>query len=132
MKSLNFSSLVLVILLSGCGLIHKDHLVGRYYLIAENVPEEMHVIYLPPGEQVVRRIPGTVFAVGWDEHYIIAKQHPKNNLRVTCFYYLDITKDTAVADASASVTGPLTEAEFIRKQAELHLPPFRRTIKSLE
>lgn len=133
MKASRLITLALVTLLSGCGLIHDDHLVGRYHLMAENVPEQMKVSYYFPHEEGwIGRIPETVFAVGWDKDYIVAKQHPKNNRRVTHFYYLDITRDSADAGLRASVTGPLTEAEFIRKQAELHLPTFRRTINSLE
>ena len=30
------------------------------------------------------------------------------------------------------VVGPLSETEFVRKQAELGLPPFGRTIRSLQ
>ena len=126
--------LALALLFAGCGLIEKHHLVGSYYLVAEDVPEEMKVIYnLQPGERYShRRIPETVYAVGWDRHYIVAMQHPENNRSITNYYYLDIGRDHEFAEPSASVVGPLTQANFRRKQAELGLPGFRRVIKSLE
>ncbi len=80
----------------------------------------------------IGRISETVFAVGWDERYIVAKQHPKNDRSVTNFYYLVVAYDSPYADPDVSVRGPFTSEEFARKQAELRLPSFKRTIKSLE
>lgn len=126
--------LVLALLVSGCGLIEKHHLVGSYYLVAEDVPEQMKVIYnLQPGvHQSQPRIPETVYAVGWDCHYVVAMQHPKNDRSITNYYYLDISRDGEFVAQGDSVVGPLTAGEFRRKQAELGLPGFRRVIKSLE
>ena len=79
----------------------------------------------------VGRIDQTVFSVGWNDRYIVAKQHPNNNRGVTNFFYLDMIKDGPLVDPPVCVVGPLSEAEFTREQAELGLPPFRRTIHSL-
>ena len=57
----------------------------------------------------------TVFAVGWDEHFIIAKQHRflgGEILRDTTNYYL-----LRVGDGS--VWGPLVESEFEQKRKSL-------------
>jgi hypothetical protein len=80
----------------------------------------------------IGRIEPVVFSVGWDNRYIVAKQHPGGNRRVTDFYYLDMTKDSKYADPTNSVVGPLTEAEFVQKQRQLGLPSFTQTIKNLE
>jgi hypothetical protein len=132
MKHGFYSYFALASLFSGCGFVHDDHLIGPYRLIAVDIDEQMSVSYSLPGGSAIGRIEETVFSVGWDEHFIVAKQHPNNNRRITNFYYLDIAKDGAYADPSASVTGPLTEAEFIKRQSTLQLPIFRHTVKSLE
>ena len=119
-------------LLSGCGFVHDEHLVGPYRLIAVDVYEQMNLSYSLDSGNAVGRIPETVFAVGWDDHYIVAKRHPHNDRAVTQFFYLDIARDNKYADPRTSVVGPLTESDFRIKQAQLHLPHFRRTIKSLE
>ena len=118
--------------LSGCGFVHDERLTGDYRLIAIDVLEQMSVSRSLPGGDTIGRIDETVFAVGWNDRYVVAKQYPANNRSVTNYYYLDMSRDNAYADPSQSVTGPLTEAEFKRHQAELTLPDFRRVIKQLQ
>lgn len=124
----------LVLLLPGCGLVEKHHLVGNYYLVAANAPEQMEIIFNsnPGSRQSQKRIGETVYAVGWNNDYIVAKQHPRNNRRINNYYYLAIRRDHEFAAPSASVVGPLTEAKFKRSKAELGLPEFRMTFDSLE
>ena len=118
--------------LSGCGFVHDEHLVGPYYLTAVDTSEQMSLGCAVEGGSRVGRIDETVFAVGWNDRYIVAKQHPKNDRRVTNYFFLDVSRDSAYADPRASVTGPLTEAEFQAKKAELGLPGFKRSVRSLE
>ena len=92
----------------------------------------MSVYYGLGGDGGIGRINETVFAVGWNSRYIVAKQHPNNNRRVTNWFYLDMTKDGPYVDPTVSVVGPLTEAEFTQRRTELGLPPFQRTIHSLQ
>jgi hypothetical protein len=124
--------LVTSLLLSGCGFVHDERLTGNYRLIAVDVMEQMSVNHSLNNGSAVGRINETVFAVGWDQRYIVAKQHPNNNRVVTNYYYLEMAKDSPYADPSASVTGPLTETEFKQRQAELRLPDFKRTFKELQ
>jgi hypothetical protein len=132
MKSNRAALLIAALVLSGCGFVHDEQLTGPYHLIAVDTLGEMSLSYRLPGGRAVGRIPQTVFSVGWDNRYIVARQHPGNNRSITQFYYLTISRDSAYADPSVSVTGPMSEPEFLRKQAELGLPAFSRTIKSLE
>ena len=118
--------------LTGCGFVHDERLTGDYRLVAVDVLEQMSVSRSLPGGNAIGRIDETVFAVGWNDRYIVAKQHPANDRNVTNYYYLDMSRDSAYADPNQSVTGPLAEAEFKRHQAELKLPGFRRTIKQLQ
>ena len=119
--------------LFGCkpGLSHDEQIVGPYRLIATDVSEKMHVAYSGAKGSVVC-IPQTVFAIGWDDRYIVAKQHPRDDRGITNFYFLDISRGSATNDPVASVIGPLTEDEFEYHREELGLPEFKRTIKSLE
>ena len=133
MKPFRFAALTAICgILSGCGFVHDERLTGDYRLIAVDVMEQMSVSLSLPGGSAIGRINETVFAVGWNDRYIVAKQHPANNRSITHFYYLDISRDSTYAEPSQSVTGPLTEAEFAQRKAELKLPDFRRTIKQLE
>ncbi len=125
-------SLIATVVLSGCGFVHDEHLTGPYRLIAVDTLHQMGISYGLPSGSAVGRIPETVFSVGWNSRYLVAKQHPKDDRSITHFYYLDMSRDSTYADPSASVTGPLSESEFLRKRAELGLPDFSRTIKSLQ
>jgi hypothetical protein len=133
MRHLRIAVLSLVsAILSGCGFAHDERLTGDYRLIAVDSVEEMSVCRRLPDGNAIGRIGETVFAVGWNDQYIVAKQHPAKNRNVTNYYFLDISRDSTYADPSQSVTGPLTEAVFNQRKAELKLPDFRRTIKQLE
>lgn len=125
--------LSLCVMTAGCGgAAHYEQLTGNYLLIATSSSDQMEISYDVGDGGSIGRINETVFSVGWDQRYIVAKQHPNNDRAVTNYYYLEMAKDSRYADPSASVTGPMTAQEFASKQNELKLPPFTRTIKSLE
>lgn len=125
-------SLILALLLVGCGFVYDKPLVGFYHLIAIDTDEQMSVSYDLGDGNYIGRINETVFSVGWNERYIVAKQHPNNNRSITNFYYLDIASDSKYADPSTSVVGPMSETEYSKKSKDLSLPNFSLTIKSLE
>lgn len=81
----------------------------------------------------VCRVPWTVFAAGWNDEYIIVKQHPMGpgaaspDRSVANWYIIRISDD--------NVFGPLTEDEFVAKRTELGVPEtlaFARVFKELE
>lgn len=125
-------TVVLVAPLVACGFVHDEALIGPYRLIAIDTPEQMNICYTIETGDCVRRIPPPVFSVGWNEHFIVAKQHPSNNKEVTNYYILEMAHDDKYADPDASVTGPLTETAFSEKAAGLGLPPFTETIEALK
>jgi hypothetical protein len=113
--------------LAGCRpLAHDETLIGPYHLRAEQTDEQMHLCYVLPNGDSVGRIEPYVFAVGWDEHYIVAKQLPSRG--ITNFFILNISLDGPLVDPSVSLTGPLTGHAFKAKSSELHLPPFTRVV----
>jgi len=123
----------------GCGFVHDEHLIGPYYLSAVDTPDQMCVSYALGNGNELGLIHETVFAVGWNDRYIVAKQHPENDRRVTNYYYLEMALDSTLLKPSVdpnwqhkSVTGPLTEAVFLARKAELGLPDFTRVIGSLQ
>lgn len=124
-------TLVVGLVLRGFGFAHDEHLVGPYYLNAVDIREQMSLAYALEDGSRIGRVDATVFAVGWNDRYIVAKQHPTDDRRVTNYFLLEMARDSAYADPSASVTGPLTETDF-QSKAKLGLPDFKRTIRSLE
>jgi hypothetical protein len=131
LKSKLLTIVMAVFIFVGCDA-HHEKLIAPYLLVAPDTLEQTSLSYDLGDGNSIGRVDSTVFAVGWNEHYIVAKQHPKNNRTVTNFYYLEISKDSKNADPTNSVVGPLTETEFIKKQTELKLPIFTRIIKTLE
>ena len=112
--------------------MRNEKLVGPYILVAIDTESQMSVSYDVGGGASVGRILPVVYAVGWDDRYIVAKQHPEEDRSITNFYFLDIAKDANYGDQFKAVTGPLTEKQFLIAKAKLSLPEFRKTIKSLE
>lgn len=129
---LSAMTLMSVLLVSGCGFVHDEHITGPYRLIAVDVDNQMSISYDLGDGSAVGRINETVFAFGFDERFIVAKQHPNGDRSVTNFFYLDMTKDSNYADPTDSVTGPLTEKEFESEAKLLNLPKFSRILTALE
>ena len=112
--------------------MHDEHITGPYRLIAVDIDEQMDVSYDLGNGSTVGRIGETVFAYGFDQRYIVAKQHPSNDRRITNYFYLEMAKDSEYADPPASVTGPLSLQDFESASQQLNLPKFSRVIKHLE
>jgi hypothetical protein len=120
------------ILLSGCGFVHDEKIIGPYRLAAVDVDQQMSVCYELASGGCIGRIDETVFAVGADARYIVAQQHPSNDRTVTNYFILVIASDSELADPSKSVIGPLSEAAFRAKAQSLRLPAFTPTVASLK
>ncbi|TDU66492.1 hypothetical protein EI77_03587 [Prosthecobacter fusiformis] len=117
--------------LTGCGFVHDEVVTGPYRLVAVDIDADMSLCY-SLGNDAIGRVNETVFAVGWNDTYVVAKQHPDNDRKITHYYFIERSKDGPYVDPPECVTGPLTEMEFRQKQQELNLPAFSRTISSLE
>ena len=78
------------------------------------------------------RVDEQVFSVGYDGRYVVAKQHPHGNKKITNFFIIDAQKDSRMAANKDVVTGPLNDREFQKKAKELNLPAFTKTLDSLK
>lgn len=126
-------SAVALIFLSSCIFEgHNEKLTGRYRLTTADDDLKMHVGYELKNGHTIGRIQETVFSVGWNERYIVAKQHPKNDRAITNHFYLEMALDSEYAEPSVSVKGPFSATEFEKEQTELGLPAFSLTIEHLK
>lgn len=123
---------VLALGLAGCGFVHDEKITGPYRLVAIDAPEQMSICYTLEKGDCVGRIPETVFSVGWNDRFIVAKQHPSNNRSVTNYFILKMARDNKLSDPSESVTGPLSAVAFEEQAVSLALPPFTKTIEGLK
>jgi hypothetical protein len=117
--------------LTGCfGLFDSGskRITGDYILIWIDLQENQGIIKewnnTGSGETV---IPEYVFAVGHNEDFIIAKQHPTSgfeggyeiNDNITNFYIIDINNKTQKIDKN--IFGPLTKQKFDSLRMELNI-----------
>jgi hypothetical protein len=133
----NISLLTFILLMTqlvGCWqtVVFDEKITGPYRLSAIDITEEMSVCYeLKEEDTCIGRIPETVFSVGWNENFIVAKQHPSGNKSVTNYFILDRKKDAKYVDPSVTVTGPMSESEYKRKSTLMSLPEFTRMFDDL-
>src|SRR6185295_8035426 len=101
-------------LLAGCGSpAYDEPITGPYRLVAADVMRQLSVARRTThGDGAVVCIDETVYAVGWDSRYIVAKQHPAGDRAVIHYYILDMSRGGDHMDPKEGLTGPLTETEF--------------------
>jgi hypothetical protein len=121
-------------LLSSCGLLDSgiEWRGGPYELGWIDLPNEVTLSYRLNGTSSVGRIEARVFAVGWDGHYIVAKQHPKGDKSITNYFIIDASKDGPFVDPPKIVQGPLSELDFVGMKRKLNLPEFTKELWSLK
>jgi hypothetical protein len=117
-------SLGLLILAGGCpfsgwGNEYQDGLVAGYYVCAIDAIEEAAIcLECERSRGGVEVVGPMVFAYGWNDDFIIAKQRPseygKMSQDVVCWYIIDVL--------SRKVHGPLNEDGFWNRRAELGVP----------
>lgn len=121
--------IVLIFVIFSCsGFALKKHVVGNYYLIATDVVEDIDLCYYEPKDnQNYGSITGsTIFAIGFNNKYIIAKQHPRTfpnppDTTQTNYYILPI-KSSMDWRSKNGLMGPLTLEQFNEKRKELNIP----------
>lgn len=113
---------LLFVLFSGCSGMEKKHLTGNYYLIKMDYADEELSLSYKDGSVVIRP---TIFAVGYDEDFIIVKQHPSKfgkelDKSITNCYIIPLKYEVNKWPDKNKI-GPLTEEEFLLKRKELNI-----------
>jgi hypothetical protein len=94
----------------------KD-LGGDYSLDYVDSKKNMSIYYNDPKWGEIGIINSTVFSVGYDERFIIAKQHPNENFVVNkeiVNFYIIPKKGKNMTFAEDNKIGPLTDVEFLK------------------
>lgn len=142
MKNFFHGLLLLLLSCSGnMGFAYQEKIVGNYYLIAIDNIDQCGISYHKPsdGPDYGLIITETVFAVGYNNNFMIIKQHPRTwpsppNKKITNYYILPI-KNEMNWRTNNGLIGPLTEGEFIENRKKLQIPEtlsFTKVIKELE
>ncbi|OSY87064.1 hypothetical protein WH52_13465 [Tenacibaculum holothuriorum] len=117
----------------GVGLVEKE-ITNNYFLFANNKLDEMSIWFHSEEHSYQLIIPETVFAVGENGDYIIAKSHPKNKKNgidksITYYHIIEVRKK------KANQYSNLNLEQFNKKREELNIPnslSFKLTYKELE
>ena len=102
------------------GRVYEEDLVNGYAVWAADVMEQAKIVKKhKENSSATLVVPATVFAYGWNDDFIIAKQHPRKKDRkvdtnLTYWYIVEV--------ASGNVHGPLSEDEFNKLRTKLKVP----------
>ena len=134
-------SLIICVLSCGGSLDVEEHLFDKYYLIATDTKEDLNLSYHEstdnPNYGTI--IKATVFAIGYNDKYILIKQHPRNfpdppNRKITNYYIIPVKKKFNWKSMNG-LLGPMTLNQFIEKKKELHISDsltFNKVMNDLE
>ena len=113
-------------------MAYEHDLVGDYAIWAVDSKAQAAVVRKTPDSSSASTVVGPmVFAYGWNEAFIIAKQHPhldgcnEIDTGVTHWFIVEVE--------SREIHGPLTETEYLGLREKLAIPhdlDFVRTIES--
>jgi hypothetical protein len=110
-----------IFLLISCDGLKSEHITERYYLVAVDSNEDMTLSYSVDSDNstisVVRK---TVFSVGYNDKYIIVKQHPFNNKKIINYFIVPIYKSLNYSPEEG-VIGPLNLKLFEEKRKNLNI-----------
>ena len=119
--------LIILLIFTGCGSAIKKRVVGKYYLIATDVDKDLSLCYHEDsyGGNYSDVIKATVFAVGYNEKYIIVKHHPRAfshlpNKGGIGYYILPLKKEMDWGTKNGLI-GPLTFEQFNNQRNELNI-----------
>ena len=102
------------------GRAYEEDLSNGYAVWAADIIEDAMIVHKDKGDSYSTRVvQPTVFAYGWNDDFIIAKQHPRKDRKVdtslTYWYIVEV--------ASGNVHDPLNKDEFNKLRTELKVPP---------
>ena len=132
MKLIFYNIFLLIIcscLLTSCwGLFYEQHIIDSYYLIAVDGTEDLCIACSTDNGKSYYSyvIPSTVYAVGYNDDFIIAKQHPcvfsfPPDTSIANYFIIPL-KNKIGDNYSHNIIGSLTLEEFVQKRKELSIP----------
>ena len=125
MKRIRFILMMSISLLFSCfcNEFEKEKIIGNYYLTTtDNYHRDIYIDFKLETGDFVGVVSSTIFSFGYNNKYIVAKQHPfdypakVDSIRTT-YYIIPIYNSTFSPEKG--VLGPLTQVEFELKKAEL-------------
>ncbi|TDQ28764.1 DUF3997 domain-containing protein [Tenacibaculum caenipelagi] len=128
-----FLSFILQSCYFGAGLVEKE-ITGNYFLFANNKLDEMSILFYSEKYSYQLIVPETVFAVGENGDYIIAKSHPKNpktgiNKSVIFYHIIEVNKKDIKQCSNLNLE------QFNTERKKLNIPnnlDFKTIYKELE
>ena len=121
-------------LVAGCALFDSgvEWRDGPYALMWIDLPDEVQLpYYLGNGGWATLVLP-RVFAVGSNDQYVVACQHPGCEKALTNYFIVDKRQYVAKRGPGTAVLGPISEKEYAATAAQLRLPPFTKVLESLK
>jgi hypothetical protein len=119
---------IILYVLSGCGSLSEKKIISNYYLISTDYDNQtISLEYkLNKPSDYIGVVDETVFAVGFNNKFIIIKQHPRKfpsapNKLITNYYIVPII-DTPTLWPEKGVIGPLTESDFEKQRKIAGVP----------
>jgi hypothetical protein len=114
-------TVIIVILFKGT----SKKLIGNYEVDYIDSKDNMSIYYNDPQWGGLGVVNPTVFAVGYNDDFIIAKQHPNVDFKIdrgTTNYFIIPLKSTISESPEDNKIGPLTESSFLEKRKQLGIP----------
>jgi hypothetical protein len=102
------------------GWEYEKRLTGDYSIIAVNDRRDMNVSKMLPSGDAVGVIPKTVFAVGWNDDFIIAKRHAPPGHPSSLIGHATLFHILRVSDGAT--WGPFSQEQFEAERVKLGLP----------
>ncbi|MEP6684954.1 MAG: hypothetical protein ABJA35_16895 [Parafilimonas sp.] len=103
---------------------YKKDILNGYALYAYEANEDMTLMHFDKygGLDIITP---TVFSIGYNKDFIIAKQHPtiypaKENKSITNYFIVPLKQPVKWTDQEIGI-GPLTESEFIKMRKKLNV-----------
>lgn len=129
----------LILTMQGCQIgAYKQKIYDKYYLSALDSKEDMEVVYIDKQGYMLSIIEASVFSIGKNDEFIVAKQHPKEfpnkaNKNIVNYFIIPI-KNQKSKNIEKNIIGPLTDIQFdsIKKQLKINNIIFDITFNELK
>ncbi len=104
--------------LFGVGLVERE-ITDDYWLIANGKMDEMSIVYFPRDKGSELIVNETVFAVGYNDNFILAKSHPNGSKANTYYHIIEINKNSNNRPEQAA---SMTFEQYELKKEQLKIP----------